>query len=139
MSSSAPSNAPQNAVTVRAILGLIGAALLLVASASLVTLIRLFSLSADSRPDWFATNDLIVAALLAVVALSVLMLSINLLSAAWRGRSRNIIPGPTLYLFGVTLIILGMFQLAAGAMTSALILAFIGAIAMWLEVQFEFI
>jgi len=123
----------------RAGMTLLGVLLAALGAVGIWLLAKLLIFQADQGPDWFGRHDLVVAGLLGVIALCLFMVGVNLLMAARHGRRHNVVPGPTLYLFGVTMVILGMFQLAAGAMLIAIALTALGAVAMWLEVQFEFI
>ncbi|MFK8028858.1 MAG: hypothetical protein AB8G18_01345 [Gammaproteobacteria bacterium] len=84
-------------------------------------------------------HDKLFWALCGVVALCLLLLAINFLSAAWSRRAHNVVPGPTLYLLGVTLVILGMFVATSGALPAALVLGFAGFATMYLEYRSEFI
>lgn len=108
-----------------------GSVVLLYAVARLLTSgLESFEMSGHDQLFWV---------LCGVVALCLLMLGVNFVSAAWRRRSHNIVPGPTLYLLGVTLVILGMFMAVGGAWLSALALIIAGTGCMRLEYRSEFI
>lgn len=96
-------------------------------------------LSAGLESFEFSGHDQLFWALCGVVALCLLMLGVNFVSAAWRRRSHNIVPGPTLYLLGVTLVILAMFMAVGGAWPAAFALALAGIASMRLEYRSEFI
>ena len=90
-------------------------------------------------PIEISGHDQLFWLLCGVVGLCVIMLGVNFLGAAWRRQSHNIVPGPTLYLLGVTLVILGMFMAVSGAWISAGVLALAGIACMRLEYRSEFI
>ncbi len=84
-------------------------------------------------------HDRLFWALCGVVALCLFMLGINFLSASWRSRTHNIVPGPTLYLLGVTLVIIAMFMAISSAWFTSFALGVSGLACMRLEYRSEFI
>ncbi len=92
-----------------------------------------------AAPFDVSAHDQLFAVLCGVIALCLLMLGANFLSAAWRRSTHNIVPGPTLYLLGVTLVILAMFMAVGGAWLAAVVLGLAGIGTMRLEYRSEFI
>ena len=90
-------------------------------------------------PIEITSHDQLFWVLCGIVALCLIMLGVNFLGAAWTRRAHNIVPGPTLYLLGATLVILGMFMATSGAWFAAFILALAGFASMRLEYRSEFI
>lgn len=84
-------------------------------------------------------HDRLFWALLGVIAFCLLLLAVNFFQAVVRRAVHNIVPGPTLYLLGVTLVILGMFMGMSSAWMAAIVLGATGFAVMSLEYRSEFI
>lgn len=84
-------------------------------------------------------HDRLFWVLLGVVAFCLILLAVNFWQAAARRLTRNIVPGPTLYLLGASLVILAMFMGVSNAWMTAIVLAGTGFAIMSLEYRSEFI
>lgn len=85
----------------------------------------------------FTLRDALYVLVWVVFSLSLLAAGVALLSAAWRARRYNMVPGPTLYLAGASLMIIALFLLAAGVPIYAVIAGAVGAALMVAEYSSE--
>ncbi|MEO1575762.1 MAG: hypothetical protein AAFU65_12490 [Pseudomonadota bacterium] len=72
-------------------------------------------LSVQRAAELFSSRDTMFVLTWCVFAASVVAAGVSLLWSAWRARARNLVPGPTLYVGGVSLMVIAMFLVAAGA------------------------
>lgn len=89
----------------------------------------------DGGVKAYLTTFVIYHALWWCFFVSLSIVGLSLLHAAFRGRTSNLVPGPTLYVLGATLIVNGFFLLMFGAAGWAGLAVFAGAIFMYLEHQ----
>lgn len=81
----------------------------------------------------FTLRDELYVFVWVVFSLSLLAAGLSLLSAAWRARRYNMVPGPTLYIAGASLMVIALFLLAAGVPAYAMITGAVGAVLMVAE------
>ncbi len=78
-------------------------------------------------------------ALLGVVALCFISTGISLLIAAWKQKTHDVVPGPTIYILGVSLVATAMLFFSVSAYLTSALLAVAGFYAMWIEYRSAFI
>ncbi len=100
--------------------------------ANLRLLAQDFSVSADGTRD-FLTPMAIYHSVWLLFFLALLVTGISLIIAAIRGRSEDIVPGPSIYIMGTTMVIAGMFQLLFGNMELAAVTGLVGVVLMVVE------
>ncbi|MEM9171779.1 MAG: hypothetical protein AAGA84_03650 [Pseudomonadota bacterium] len=77
--------------------------------------------------------------LIGLSLLSAAVAGMSLMISAWRARSRNLIPGPTLYLFGLFVATLSVQSALVSAQPVWLVGAVCGFGLLWLEYRSELI
>ena len=93
---------------------------------------RDFAVSADGTRTML-TSITLYQAVWMVFFLAMLAAGISLMIAAIRGRSSDIVPGPSIYVMGTTLVIAGMFQLLFGEFERAAVTGLVGMVLMVAE------
>lgn len=81
----------------------------------------------------FLTPLAIYHAVWLVFFLALLVVGVSMIVSTIRGRSSDIIPGPSLYVMGTSLVVAGMFQMVFGNIEMAAITGLIGVVLMVVE------
>lgn len=120
----------------RALIGLAGvgatAGGLLGAFANLRLVTQSFSQTADGARV-FLTSMAVYYLIWIVFFLALLAAGISLMIAAMKGWSDDIVPGPSIYVMGTSLVIAGMFQLVFGDIELAAVTGLVGVVLMVVE------
>jgi hypothetical protein len=100
----------------RAIAAVTGVLLVGGGSFTLASTVRaLADIAAAPAAPLFSQRDTLYVAVWSVFSASLLAAGLSLLYAAWRARRHNMVPGPTLYVTGASLLVIALFVFAAGA------------------------
>ena len=120
----------------RALIGLAGggatAGGVLGGFANLSLFTRSFSQAADGERV-FLTSMAFYYAIWIVFFMALLAAGISLMVAAIKGWSDDIVPGPSIYVMGTSLVIAGMFQLVFGNIELAAVTGLVGVVLMVVE------
>jgi hypothetical protein len=81
----------------------------------------------------FMSNTMVFHGLWTVFFLSLLLTGIKLLISALNKRTKDLVPGLSLYFLGASLVIIGLFYLVFGEFTYALIAIVVGALCIYIE------
>lgn len=126
----------------RAIIGLSGVAASVGGGtggfASLRLLAQDFAVSADGTRAFLTPMAAYHMTWLVFFA-GLLAVGISLMAATIQGRSEDIVPGPSIYIMGVTLVIAAMFQLVFGRPSLAAASAVVGIVLMVAEWRSAFL
>ncbi len=120
----------------RAALGLAGVGAVVGGGLGGFTELRLLSqdfLTTVEGTRTFLTPLAIYHAVWLVFFLTLLAVGVSLMVSVIKGRSRDIVPGPSLYIMGTSLVIAGMFQLVFGNIELAAVTGLIGIVLMVVE------
>lgn len=113
----------------RAAVGTVGAGFLLAGGWSVATSLQaLVGLVRAVDGSVYGIREVLFLAAWAIFSFSLVIAGLALLRAAWRGRRRNLVPGPTLYVAGACLVVMALFMLAAGALVPSALTALLGGI-----------
>lgn len=124
------SNSASSALRVGA--GAVGAAFVVLGAVLLAGAGRAL-LSVQEAASVFSDRDALFVATWCVFAASLVAAGVSLLWSAWRARARNLVPGPTLYLAGASLMVIAMFLVAAGTLAAAVAAAIVATALMMTE------
>lgn len=124
----------------RAIVAIVGAAFTLAGGwsvgTSLEALVAMVNALDRSIYGW---REVLFLTVWLIFAFSLVIAALSLLRSAWRGRRRNIVPGPTLYVVGACLVIIALFMLEAGALVPSALTAGFGLILMIVEYRMDLV
>lgn len=81
----------------------------------------------------FSNRDLLHVVVWAIFAASLVAAGLSLLHASVVARRHNLVPGPTLYVAGVSAVVIGFFLVAGGALLPAAVAVAVGAALMAAE------
>lgn len=134
----------QNEATMKAPLRLLlvgaGALIAILGVLGVISTVRFFLHGPDDLLGSSITSrDMIFMGLLGVVALCFIATGLSLLLAAIRRKSHNVVPGPTIYVLGVSLVATAMLFFSVAAYLPGALLAVAGLYAMWIEYRSAFI
>lgn len=121
-------------VLLRVLIGVIAVLLLVSGGFGLYLIINLLMLHpGDGSYLPGGQKEVLFRILWGIVAAAFVATGVSLLSAAIWQRRTNMVPGPTLYVMGAALVIIGMFLCSDGGWFSGAIIAMAGLATMWLE------
>lgn len=89
--------------------------------------------TADSVYVITGQKEILFRLLWALVALCFVATGLSLLVAAVRQRRNNMVPGPTLYVLGSTLVIIALFLLSDAELVAGTVIGLAGVVTMRLE------
>lgn len=114
--------------TSRLVIGALGAVLTATGVASIAALLHILrATSPDARIT--VSGPLIDYVLIGLILGSFVVAGLSMIWSAVRARRRDLVPGPTLYILGMALVMLGMEQVVLGSwITGAVLIAIGGAI-----------
>ncbi len=81
----------------------------------------------------FSNRDALYVLVWAIFAASLVGAGLSLVHASVIARRHNLVPGPTLYIAGVSAVVIGLFLIAGGALLPAAVAVVVGAALMAAE------